>query len=29
MVIRLRGVSAAAGVQGEDSGDGEPEHEGA
>jgi hypothetical protein len=29
MVIRLRGVSAAAGVQAEDSGDSEPEREGA
>ena len=29
MVIRLRGVSVAAGVQGEDAGDGEPEREGA
>ena len=29
MVIRLRGVSAAAGMQGEEAGDGEPEREGA
>lgn len=28
MVIRLRGVSAAAGVQAEDAGDGDPEREG-
>jgi hypothetical protein len=27
MVIRLRGVSAAAGVQGEDAGDGDPQRE--
>ena len=29
MVIRLRGVSVAASVQGEEAGDGEPEREGA
>jgi hypothetical protein len=27
MVIRLRGVSAAAGAQGEDAGDGDPQRE--